>query len=146
MSSSSLEAGQTTANVCWYTMTVGSRTVDLPGLAFLAGFVPPGEVEGNRKFLCAEVGLDGRSSVYAERSKIPVAITRIAGVYLSTETNLVLIRDEMREEFGTALNLTHTHTHTHAQLEASHGLASGALSRPAILTCLAPEFFVLYNP
>ena len=45
--SSSLEAGQMSANVCGYTMTVGSRTVDLPHLAFLAAGVSPGEAEGN---------------------------------------------------------------------------------------------------
>ena len=45
--SSSLEAGQTAANVCGYTMTIGSRTVDLPHMAFLAAGVSPGEAEGN---------------------------------------------------------------------------------------------------
>ena len=45
--SSSLEAGQTAANVCGYTMTVGSRTVDLSHLAFLAAGVSPGEALGN---------------------------------------------------------------------------------------------------
>ena len=56
--SSSLEAGLTMANVSRYTMTVGSRTVDLPHLAFLATWVLPGEAEGNRNILCGEVGLD----------------------------------------------------------------------------------------
>ena len=41
--SSFIEAGQMTATVCRYTMTIGSRTVDLPHLAFLASWVSPGE-------------------------------------------------------------------------------------------------------
>ena len=52
----SLEAGQTAANVCRYTMTVGSRTVDLLHLAFLVAWVSPGEAEGNRNILCGKVG------------------------------------------------------------------------------------------
>ena len=69
----SLEASQTTANVCRYAMTVGSRTVDLPHLAFLEAWVSPGETKVNRNtetFLCGEVGLDDRCSVFTEHIKI----------------------------------------------------------------------------
>ena len=73
----SLEAGQTTANVCRYTMTVGSRTVDLPHLAFLGAWVSPGETEVNQNietFLCGEVGLDDQCSVCAEQIKISLVL------------------------------------------------------------------------
>ena len=48
LKSFSLEAGQTTANVCRYTLTFGSRTVNLAHLVFFAAWVSPGETEGNR--------------------------------------------------------------------------------------------------
>ena len=73
-------------------MTLGSRAVHLQRLAFLAAWVSPGEAEENwliEKLLCGKVGLDGRFSVYAEQSKIPVALAGMAGAYLSTKTNLV---------------------------------------------------------
>ena len=106
-----LEAGQTTANACRYAMTGGSRSVDLPHLAFLGAWVLPGETEVNRNILCGKVGLDDRSqcSIFAEQIKIFLALAGMAGANLSTKTNLVLIRGVMRKEFWNTLNWRQTH-------------------------------------
>ena len=48
---------------------------------------------------CRAIGLDVRCSVWAEQSKIPVALGLMQGAYLSTETNLILICGVARNEF-----------------------------------------------
>ena len=109
--SSSLEAGQTKANVCKYTMTIGSRTIHLPRwLSWQPGFRQErqnGE-EKNRKTALWDVGLDDCCFVYAGQSKISMVLAGMAGANLSTGTNLVLIRGVMRKEFRITLNLTQT--------------------------------------
>ena len=50
--------------------------------------------------------MDGRCSVQAEQSKIPVTVRPMPGTYLSTETNLIPIRGVTRKEF-----FLQTHTH-----------------------------------
>ena len=50
--------------------------------------------------------MDVRYSVWAEQSKIPVAVARMPGAYFSTETNFIPIRGVMKKFlFG------HTKTH-----------------------------------
>ena len=83
---SSLKAGPMTASVWRYTVTVGSHTVDLTHLAFLAAWVSPGGTEGNRDILRGEVGLDDQCSVYAEQIKISLALAGMAGADLSTKS------------------------------------------------------------
>ena len=62
-------------------------------LAFLAAwFLPTEGTEKSKKLPCGKGALDGRCSVYAEQSTIPVDMAGMAGAYLSTENKLVPIR------------------------------------------------------
>ena len=59
--------------------------------------------------------MDVLCSAQAEQRKKPVAVVHLPGAYLSTETNLVPIRGEMRKEFDTGHTRRHAHTQTHTR-------------------------------